>query len=171
MQGRRDLGCNLAEHCSFTRADIDCGSPKLKNHAAECLKQCQKWSIKMLRLFIALGKLCLKTEMLIEKRLSSSANKRLKSALNLVVWDLNTISCPIRSFQVFPNIHLYLNPRREFFFFLVQLNMLHLKYMYWRWKCNCRDFKVLYCWWNAREEMYCIQLFHVTSCASSVEQK
>lgn len=121
MQGRRDLGCNLAEHCSFTRADIDCGSPKLKNHAAECLKQCQKWSIKMLRLFIALGKLCLKTEMLIEKRLSSSANKRLKSALNLVVWDLNTISCPIRSFQVFPNIHLYLNPRREFFFFWCSL--------------------------------------------------
>lgn len=121
MQGRRDLGCNLAEHCSFTRADIDCGSPKLKNHAAECLKQCQKWSIKMLRLFIALGKLCLKTEMLIEKRLSSSANKRLKSALNFVVWDLNTISCPIRSFQVFPNIHLYLNPRREFFFFWCSL--------------------------------------------------
>lgn len=121
MQGRRDLGCNLAEHCSFTRADIDCGSPKLKNHAAECLKQCQKWSIKMLRLFIALGKLCLKTEMLIEKRLSSSANKRLKLALNLVVWDLNTISCPIRSFQVFPNIHLYLNPRREFFFFWCSL--------------------------------------------------
>lgn len=121
MQGRRDLGCNLAEHCSFTRADIDCGSPKLKNHAAECLKQCQKWSIKMLRLFIALGKLCLKTEMLIEKRLSSSANERLKSALNLVVWDLNTISCPIRSFQVFPNIHLYLNPRREFFFFWCSL--------------------------------------------------
>lgn len=121
MQGRRDLGCNLAEHCSFTRADIDCGSPKLKNHAAECLKQCQKWSIKMLRLFIALGKLCLKTEMLIEKRLSSSANKRLKSALNLVVWDLNTISCPIRSFQVFPNIHLYLNPRREVFFFWCSL--------------------------------------------------
>lgn len=121
MQGRRDLGCNLAEHCSFTRADIDCGSPKLKNHAAECLKQCQKWSIKMLRLFIALGKLCLKTEMLIEKRLSSSANKWLKSALNLVVWDLNTISCPIRSFQVFPNIHLYLNPRREFFFFWCSL--------------------------------------------------
>lgn len=121
MQGRRDLGCNLAEHCSFTRADIDCGSPKLKNHAAECLKQCQKWSIKMLWLFIALGKLCLKTEMLIEKRLSSSANKRLKSALNLVVWDLNTISCPIRSFQVFPNIHLYLNPRREFFFFWCSL--------------------------------------------------
>lgn len=121
MQGRRDLGCNLAEHCSFIRADIDCGSPKLKNHAAECLKQCQKWSIKMLRLFIALGKLCLKTEMLIEKRLSSSANKRLKSALNLVVWDLNTISCPIRSFQVFPNIHLYPNPRREFFFFWCSL--------------------------------------------------
>lgn len=121
MQGRRDLGCNLAEHCSFTRADIDCGSPKLKNHAAECLKQCQKWSIKMLRLFIALGKLCLKTEMLIEKRLSSSANKRLKSALNLVVWDLNTISCPIGSFQVFPNIHLYLNPRIEFFFFWCSL--------------------------------------------------